>query len=231
MSGFKSGLALGAEISSGFFGKVFNAHDPVRGNVAVKVLHQYPGEADAAWIVRKETLLDEGQKLIQAEHPNVVRVHHLVKQPTDDTLHLVMDLCKGLSPRPVRSRANGFPRGKEGCLGESFLAHAEHGDPKQYRLHHDDTTQRYQNALQFFDALSTLACDPCWNCNVSPGKITWGRSSATRIFKVAWTEHSPKKHEWSANSFPAAAGRKRSLGAAIGSKGDCVRALNKFFSS
>jgi eukaryotic-like serine/threonine-protein kinase len=52
---FKSGLTLGTEISSGFFGKVFEAIDPVRGAVAVKVLHQFPGERDADWIVRKES--------------------------------------------------------------------------------------------------------------------------------------------------------------------------------
>jgi eukaryotic-like serine/threonine-protein kinase len=340
MTDFKSGLILGAEISSGYFGKVFNAHDPMRGDVAVKVLHQRADEPDAAWLVRKETLLNEGQFLIQAEHQNVVRVHHLVRHPSDDTLHLVMDLCRGslldsfvkgpmtfidvrtaatdtalglhalhargmlhrdIKPGNLLIGANGSIKiGDFGLVTDdlvlgygSIAGYNDHLAPEVFAgsgtsektdiwalgmtiyriLHgrqwylqlpppmeevkkggfasrlpwlphvpdswrrlirkamHDDTSQRYQNALQFLDALSTVTCDPCWDCTVAAGKITWARSSANRTFKVAWTEHSSRKHEWSASSFPIGDGRKRLLGAAVGSKADCLRALTRFFAS
>jgi hypothetical protein len=48
---------------------------------------------------------------------------------------------------------------------------------------------------------------------------------------VNWIELSPRKHQWSATSYPIAKGNKRELGAAIGSKNDCVRALTKHFAS
>jgi serine/threonine-protein kinase len=95
MNDFTSGLKLGKEIASGFFGKVFIADDPARGEVAVKRLHQYAGESDADWNVRKETLLQEAKMLVQAEHPNIVRVHQLVRHSSDDTLHLAMEMCRG----------------------------------------------------------------------------------------------------------------------------------------
>ncbi|MDR6662359.1 serine/threonine-protein kinase [Tardiphaga sp. 172_B4_N1_3] len=340
MTDFSSALKKGTEISSGFFGKVFNAVDPVHGDVAVKVLHQHIGEADDDWALRKETLLNEAQSLSQADHPNVVRVHHLVKHASDDTLHLVMELCNGslldafktgpmqlsavrraatetalgldalhargmihrdIKPGNLLVSKNGVIKiGDFGLVTDdlilgygSSVGYIDHFAPEIFtgggtsvksdiwalgmtlyrllhgrywysqlpdpreeikkggyasklpwlphipdswrrlirRAMHDDKTQRYQNALQFLDALSNVVCEPEWRCELKPGKIIWTRSTETRNFLVEWTEHSSRKHEWSANSFPRKKGNKRAIGAAISSKEDCVRALNKFFAS
>jgi serine/threonine protein kinase len=96
---------------------------------------------------------------------------------------------------------------------------------------HDDCDQRYQNAAQFLNAISNVKCDPDWNCTVGAGHVAWERKNDTRHFKVSWIEHSPKKHEWSAVSYPIGKGNKRNLGNAIGNKTDCVRGLTKHFAS
>lgn len=91
MTALKSNLQLGASIGSGFFGEVFLAQDDVHGQVAVKVLMQTPGESSADWQERKKGLLEEAQRLSQAEHTNVVRVYHLLESDTSDAIHLVME--------------------------------------------------------------------------------------------------------------------------------------------
>jgi hypothetical protein len=73
MNGLRSNITLGKKLGSGFFGEVFQAHDEVHGDVAVKVVHQYVGESDADWLARRETIMREGRRLSQAEHDNVVR--------------------------------------------------------------------------------------------------------------------------------------------------------------
>ncbi|SEI03428.1 serine/threonine-protein kinase [Tardiphaga sp. OK245] len=342
MSDFKSGLVLGNEIASGFFGKVFEATDPAHGLVAVKKLHQYDGESDKAWAIRKETLLDEAQRLVLAEHANIVRVHQIVRHASDDTLYLVMEFCHGgslqqafetgplslhtarkvssetllglgalhardmlhrdikpgnllldkhgavkigdfglvtddlilgygsyagylnhLAPEVFENKITSMKsdvwavamtiyrllHGRQWCLSNmgntaedvkrggyaqrlNWLPHIPDSWRRVLRkAMHDDTTQRYQNAEQFLNAISSLECDPDWQCVVGAGHTSWERKSANRHFKVKWTEHSSKKHEWSATSYPLADGNKRNLGAAIGSKSDCLRALTNFFAS
>lgn len=340
MSEFKSGLKLGKEIASGFFGKVFLAEDPAHGTVAVKKLHQYDRETDAHWEIRKETLLDEAQRLVQAEHPNIVRVHQILRHASDDTLHLVMELCRGgslqeafdkgplplsqvqrvasdtllgldalharqmlhrdIKPGNLLKDQNGLVKiGDFGLVTDdlilgygSFAGYSNHLAPEvwngfgtsaksdvwavamtlyrllhgrrwclqipnaaadvqkgDFALHlpwlphipdswrrvlrkamHDDTNQRYQNATQFLNAISAVDCQPSWDCIVDAGHVSWERKTATRHFKVKWVEHSSRKHEWSATSYPIGAGNKRNLGHAIGSKTDCIRALTKHFS-
>lgn len=63
MSGYKSNLRLGTKIDSGHFGVVHSGTDDVHGNVAVKVLRQQVGESAAEWLMRKNDLLQEGQRL------------------------------------------------------------------------------------------------------------------------------------------------------------------------
>jgi serine/threonine protein kinase len=90
-------LKLGSPIGAGMFGEVFEGDDPVHGQVAVKVFrrdHPLP-ETDDQWSKRKEALLKEGQRLSQADHANVVRVHHLAEANGGDAVHLVMHRCTG----------------------------------------------------------------------------------------------------------------------------------------
>jgi serine/threonine protein kinase len=93
--GMKTNLALGARIGAGYFGAVHLATDPVHDQVAVKVIRQDPQETAAAWTSRKANLLAEGQRLRQAEHENVVRVHYIAEADTDDAIFLVMEYCTG----------------------------------------------------------------------------------------------------------------------------------------
>ena len=88
-------MQIGAPIDAGAFGQVFLGTDDVHGEVAVKRFHQHPGEADAEWANRKAALLQEGQRLSQAAHPNVVQVHYLVESDNGDAMHLVMEYCSG----------------------------------------------------------------------------------------------------------------------------------------
>jgi serine/threonine protein kinase len=90
----QSQLALGAPIGSGFFGKVYQASDPVLGRVAVKVFQKESGEDDSEWQVRKAKLLKEGQRLREAEHDNVVRVFQVLESSQDDSILLVMECCE-----------------------------------------------------------------------------------------------------------------------------------------
>jgi eukaryotic-like serine/threonine-protein kinase len=340
MSDFTSELKLGKEIASGFFGKVFIADDPVRGTVAVKRLHQFSGESDADWNVRKETLLHEAQMLVQAEHPNIVRVHQLVRHSSDDTLHLAMELCQGslqmsfdagplplyrvqriasdtllgldalhsrgmlhrdIKPGNILLDKHGTAKiGDFGLVTDDLIlgygsgaGYSNHLAPEVWaglgtsvksdvwavgmtlfrlmhgrqwclqipsaseevkkgnfaqrlpwlphvsdswrrvnrKAMHDDTTQRYQNAAQFLNAISAVTCEPKWECRITPGHVVWERSTDKRQFKVQWLEHSPNKHEWSAASYPIGYGNKRNLGNATSGKKDCIRALEKFFST
>jgi serine/threonine protein kinase len=96
MAEFRTEITIGKSIGSGFFSEVFEADDPVHGTVAVKVLRQAAGEADAEWLLRKDGLLAEGQRLKAAEHQNVVRVLNLFRAPPPaDLLHLVCEFCNG----------------------------------------------------------------------------------------------------------------------------------------
>lgn len=90
---YKSNLKLGGKIGGGHFGDVHEGQDDAHGQVAVKVLRQQPGEAPADWQARKTGLLGEAQRLSQAAHANVVRVHGLLESETDDAILMVMEHC------------------------------------------------------------------------------------------------------------------------------------------
>lgn len=90
-----SNLQLGSSLGHGHFGEVFLGQDDVHGVVAVKIIQQDPAESVAEWQLRKQGLLQEGQRLSQATHPNVVRVFQLLESQTSDAVHLVMEFCDG----------------------------------------------------------------------------------------------------------------------------------------
>jgi serine/threonine protein kinase len=82
------------QLGQGFFGEVFLCTDDVHGDVAAKLFrrnHPNP-ETDTEWRDRKAGLLREGQRLKEADHDNVVRVHYLVERDDGDEIYLVMHL-------------------------------------------------------------------------------------------------------------------------------------------
>lgn len=95
ISRLQSNLSIGPKIGNGHFGEVHLATDDVHGDVAVKIFRQQPHETPEEWQKRKAALLAEGQRLSQATHENVVRVHQLLASSDDDAVHLVMELCRG----------------------------------------------------------------------------------------------------------------------------------------
>lgn len=95
MTGLVAHLQLGAGIGAGFFGEVFAAQCPVRGQVAVKVLRKTPAMTDAEWLARKVGLLQEAQKLQRASHDNVVPVYELVESADGSAILFVMMHCAG----------------------------------------------------------------------------------------------------------------------------------------
>lgn len=86
-------IKLGRQIGKGGFGKVYKAKDPVQGTVAVKVFRRRRRERDAEWQNRSKKLLDEGKRLKDSEHDNVVKVFD-VKEKNNE-IWLVMEFCKG----------------------------------------------------------------------------------------------------------------------------------------
>lgn len=101
MADFKSGLVVGKHIASGCFGEVCMGQDPVHGSVAVKRIQKESAELDADWIIRKRDLLKEAQNLKAASHRNVVQVHHLVEDETDDSILFAMEFCSGGSLQSI----------------------------------------------------------------------------------------------------------------------------------
>ncbi|WKL58011.1 serine/threonine-protein kinase [Asticcacaulis sp. ZE23SCel15] len=101
MASFKSGLIIGKHIASGFFGDVYMGQDPVHGAVAVKRIQKDPTKPDAEWSARKQGLLKEAQNLKAASHRNVVQIHHLVEDETDDSIVFAMEYCAGGSLQGV----------------------------------------------------------------------------------------------------------------------------------
>lgn len=91
---FKSHLKLGPSVGAGHFGQVHRGTDDVHGNVAVKILRQRPAETQAAWNARKTGMLHEGQRMREAAHANVVRVHQLLESEDEDAILLVMEYCE-----------------------------------------------------------------------------------------------------------------------------------------
>jgi eukaryotic-like serine/threonine-protein kinase len=86
-------LQIGAELGHGFFGRVCEGVDPIRGRVAVKILVKNSVESDAEWQARRETVVTEGSNLTKAEHQNIVRVFY-APEPGGDPM-LVMEYCGG----------------------------------------------------------------------------------------------------------------------------------------
>jgi serine/threonine protein kinase len=90
-----SSLKLGTKLGAGAFGEVFEASEDVCGKVAVKMIGRYPGETDSQWSTRSDGLLKEGQRLENANHPNVVKVMQIARSPSGDAVHLALEYCDG----------------------------------------------------------------------------------------------------------------------------------------
>jgi serine/threonine-protein kinase len=95
MARLESNLQIGPWLASGHYGAVHLGTDDVHGEVAVKIFRQKPTETALEWAARKSDLLGEGQKLRQASHQNVVKVHQLLESSTDDEILLAMEFCSG----------------------------------------------------------------------------------------------------------------------------------------
>jgi hypothetical protein len=61
----------------------------------------------------------------------------------------------------------------------------------------------------------------------------WSREVKRRRQITVWTQHSDRKHEWSARSEPLNSGRIRNLGGSttIVSRSTCLAQLRSFFAS
>lgn len=90
-----SAIKLGSVLGSGQFGTVYKGEHPIHGDVAVKVLERRGTESDDKWVQRKNGLLEEGQRLKDAEHDRVVRVYSILHDATEDKIYLVLHLCSG----------------------------------------------------------------------------------------------------------------------------------------
>jgi serine/threonine protein kinase len=95
MTGYISGLVIGAKIGNGHFGEVFHGVDPAHGNVAVKVLSRKAHQDDTRWQLYKGGALNEAQHLSKATHRNVVQVHHVVEGDDGDSVVICMEYCAG----------------------------------------------------------------------------------------------------------------------------------------
>jgi serine/threonine-protein kinase len=93
MPDYTAQLVLKTRIGGGQFGDVYEADCPLRGNVAVKLLRQQPGESDSDWAARSNQLLAEAKNLESARHTHIVAVHQIVKD-SRGIVHLVMEFCK-----------------------------------------------------------------------------------------------------------------------------------------
>ncbi len=92
-SNLRANLEFKREIGRGHFGVVFEAVDKIHGRVAVKVFTKDPDKGDDEWQARKHELLNEGQRLKEAEHDNIVRVYQILEAEHDDAIYLVMEYC------------------------------------------------------------------------------------------------------------------------------------------
>lgn len=95
MNELVSKLQIGEELGEGCFGKVYRGHDPVHGEVAVKVIVKKPEHTDDVWQAMKADMLKEAQRLKKAQHRNVVEVYHLAERKSDDAVLYVMQCCHG----------------------------------------------------------------------------------------------------------------------------------------
>lgn len=84
-----------SRLGAGQFGTVFLAADELHGKVAVKVIARKATELDTPWGSRRDALLAEGQRLKQAEHPNVVRVFDVRESDSGTAVLLLMEYLSG----------------------------------------------------------------------------------------------------------------------------------------
>ncbi|MBK9750125.1 MAG: serine/threonine protein kinase [Chloroflexi bacterium] len=92
-SNLRAKLQFQREIGRGHYGVVYEALDQIHGQVAVKVFVKRDDESDFEWQQRKLELLNEGQRLKEAEHENIVRVYQILEAEDKDAVYLVMEYC------------------------------------------------------------------------------------------------------------------------------------------
>jgi serine/threonine protein kinase len=90
-----SSLKLGEKIGEGCFGEVFEATEDVCGKLAVKMICRQSTESDQDWSSRSMALLAEGQRLENANHPNVVKVMQLARATDGQSVNLALEYCEG----------------------------------------------------------------------------------------------------------------------------------------
>jgi eukaryotic-like serine/threonine-protein kinase len=91
-------IILGEKIGEGKApnAAVYHGTDPVRGSVAVKVFTKSLLFNLAQWDEHKKIILNEGQRLHESEHRNVVRIYSVQDKLETSQVHLVMEyLSKG----------------------------------------------------------------------------------------------------------------------------------------
>jgi serine/threonine-protein kinase len=98
---FPDGCVIHDLIGVGGFGQVFKGTDHVHGLVAVKTFEKEVGDDDDTWHERKSDMLNEGRRLKDAEHDNVVRVFRVIASNDGSAVGLVMEFCGGGSLQPA----------------------------------------------------------------------------------------------------------------------------------
>jgi serine/threonine protein kinase len=84
------------------------------------------------------------------------------------------------------------------------------------QLMHDDPDRRVQSAMEVLRCLARLPVEPDWHCTYSGDRVQWSRTTNERRIEVIWVQHSPRRHEWEARSFPLGVGRERRLAGSEG---------------
>lgn len=336
-------LQWGSKLGEGHFGAVYEAYDRVLGKVAVKVFGKLPEWDSNYWDYRRRCLLNEGQRLKDAEHEHVVQVFQVLEAEQQDFIYLVMEFCpngslqsyfeKGpMSLKQLRSILNDVTLGLQAIharnllhrdikpanilldqdgrakLGDfglvtndlvwgyasavGYLDHLAieshhdevtsirtdvwalgmtvyrllHGEqfyqqlpppkdlvplggfadhlpwlphiPKEWRrfvkhLMHDDPVKRCPDAVRVLSSLEKLPISPDWQCTFTGERVVWQRTTKERRIEVVWTKHSPRHHQWTADSYPLESGKKHRIDGSIGiiNRTTAVKELRAFFES
>jgi eukaryotic-like serine/threonine-protein kinase len=82
-------------IGQGYFGEVYEGEDPLHKKVAVKTLKRPSYMTQHDWEAYQDKLVNEAQSLLDAKHRNVVNVLHVVRSPSDHSVHVVLEFCGG----------------------------------------------------------------------------------------------------------------------------------------